>query len=118
MPERIAAITGLRGTFRMTGGMIVVAVIVLYANGRSAHAVGLTKVYTLLAVLTVAVIFMAFAVPDTARQGRLQDQALPQRRAKVYGGPIVSDDDGINQEEVSRCTDQSSTDPSQSTSRS
>ncbi|MPZ23016.1 MAG: MFS transporter [Dehalococcoidia bacterium] len=63
-PERIAAITGLRGMFRLCGAALGTAVIVLVASRAPTTAQGLEYSFMGLAVVTVLLLPLVRLVPD------------------------------------------------------
>ena len=70
MPEAVARITGLRGMFRNTGGVLGTAMIVLILAHERDQALGLAHVFRDLGVLVLLVIPPIFLIPDTARTRR------------------------------------------------
>ncbi len=71
MPEKVAAVAGIRGMFRSTGGVMGTAVIVLALSHFSDKAAGMQHIFFFLALLILAVIPVVFLIPDTARQRRM-----------------------------------------------
>jgi EmrB/QacA subfamily drug resistance transporter len=89
MPERISAITGLRGMFRQTGGMFGVALITMYVNHQANKGVGLMQVYDVLAVLLIFIAtYVVRQIPDSAKNRRIAAQSATTTRtpAPVAGG--------------------------------
>ncbi len=84
-PHKAAAISGIRGTFRLTGGAVSVAAVVTALSFFPNPATGLTTIFLALAVLTVLVTPRVFLIPDTARQRRLRAQA-----AQAPAGPSAA----------------------------
>jgi EmrB/QacA subfamily drug resistance transporter len=74
LPERAAVVTGIRGMFRSTGGIIGTAFIVLALELSPDKAAGMRTIYAVLAVLLLTTIPLTFAIPDTARAKRLSRQ--------------------------------------------
>lgn len=70
MPEAVARITGLRGMFRTTGGVLGTAVIVLLLAHYKDQAQGLEHIFRALAFLILLVIPPVFMIPDGARMRR------------------------------------------------
>jgi EmrB/QacA subfamily drug resistance transporter len=70
LPERAAVVTGIRGMFRSTGGIIGTAFIVLALELSPDKAAGMRTVYGVLAVLLLTTIPLTLAIPDTARARR------------------------------------------------
>lgn len=63
-PDRIAAITGLRGMFRLLGGTLGSAVVVLVASRAATPAQGLQLAFAGLAVVTLVNMLFVFGIPD------------------------------------------------------
>jgi EmrB/QacA subfamily drug resistance transporter len=74
LPERAAVVTGIRGMFRSTGGIIGTAFIVLALELSPDKAAGMRTIYAVLAVLLLTTIPLTFAIPDTARARRRSRQ--------------------------------------------
>ncbi len=72
-PDRLAAITGLRGMFRSLGGAIGTSVIVLVTSRASSTAEGLELSFLGLAVLTALTTVFVFGIPDTVATGDMTD---------------------------------------------
>jgi MFS family permease len=64
MPNRVASITGVRGMFRMSGGAIGIAIISLLLNNIGSMARGFTIAFFGLAIVTLAVSPLIFAMPE------------------------------------------------------
>jgi EmrB/QacA subfamily drug resistance transporter len=69
-PEKVAAVMGMRGMFRMTGGIFGTAVMVLALSHFDDKAVGLQQIVLFFAVILVLLIPVIFLIPDTARERR------------------------------------------------
>jgi hypothetical protein len=63
-------VTGIRGMFRSTGGIIGTAFIVLALELSPDKAAGMRTVYAVLAVLLLTTVPLTLAIPDTARARR------------------------------------------------
>lgn len=70
MPEAVARITGLRGMFRTTGGVLGTAAIVLILAHYKDQAQGLEHIFKGLSILVLLVIPPVFLIPDGARRKR------------------------------------------------
>ncbi|HEU5422357.1 MAG TPA: DHA2 family efflux MFS transporter permease subunit [Nitrolancea sp.] len=70
MPEAVARITGLRGMFRNTGGVLGTASIVLYMAHQQNQALGMEKLFLILSVMVLLVIPPVFLIPDGAASRR------------------------------------------------
>lgn len=70
MPEAVARITGLRGMFRSSGGVLGTAGIVLALAHFDDQARGLEVIFTALSFLILLIIPVVFMIPDTARNRR------------------------------------------------
>ncbi|HZQ98080.1 MAG TPA: MFS transporter [Chloroflexota bacterium] len=73
LPERAPVLTGIRGMFRSTGGVIGTALIVLWLEFSPDKGVGVRSVYFALAMLLLFTIPLVFLIPDTA-DGRRRRQ--------------------------------------------
>jgi EmrB/QacA subfamily drug resistance transporter len=106
-PSEAAAITGLRGMFRQTGGVIGIAGVVLALSYFPDPGQGLAEIYLVLAAVMLVTVPLAFMIPDTAwerrharRQARAAREAAPAESppaippipiARVAPGPVVAD---------------------------
>jgi EmrB/QacA subfamily drug resistance transporter len=70
LPERAAVVTGIRGMFRSTGGILGTAFIVLALELSPDKAAGMRTIYAVLALLLLITIPLTLAIPDTARARR------------------------------------------------
>jgi len=70
MPEAVARITGLRGMFRNTGGVLSTAAIILILAHYHDQARGLQEIFRGLSFLVLLVIPPIFLIPDNARLRR------------------------------------------------
>ena len=68
-PDRIAAITGLRGMFRQLGGTLGTALVVLVASRASSEAVGLQYAFVGMAITGLVTVAFVFGVPDGMVRG-------------------------------------------------
>jgi EmrB/QacA subfamily drug resistance transporter len=86
-PREAAALTGLRGMFRQTGGAVGTAAIVLALSFFPDKAHGLSVIFVALAGVMLLTIPLAFLIPDTAheeyraRQQQLQAEQRPTSAA-------------------------------------
>lgn len=64
VPEKIASITGLRGTIRGAGGVLGIALVTLYLSGVEDRAAGLANVFIFTTVLMWVVLPVVFFIPD------------------------------------------------------
>ena len=83
MPSRAAVIAGLRGLFNSTGGVIGTAVIVLWLALSEDKAAGLRTVFTVLGLVMLATIPLAFLIPDRARERQQADARAEQERTEA-----------------------------------
>jgi len=67
LPERAGVITGIRGLFRSTGGVLGTAVIVLWLELSPDKAAGMRQIFTILGFLMLATMPLVFLIPDSAR---------------------------------------------------
>jgi EmrB/QacA subfamily drug resistance transporter len=78
-PSQAAAISGLRGMFRQTGGVIGIAGVVLTLSFFPDQAQGLAIVFAVLAGVLLLAVPLVFLIPDLARQ-RHQEPPRPKPR--------------------------------------
>jgi EmrB/QacA subfamily drug resistance transporter len=83
-PDRIAAITGLRGMFRSIGGSIGTSLVTLVMSHAATREEGLETVFMGLAVGAVLVSFLVIGIPD--RAGRRLEVPAPGPSAQPAGG--------------------------------
>lgn len=83
MPEAVARITGLRGMFRSSGGVLGTAMIVLVLAHFDDQARGLEFIFTGLSFLILLIIPVVFLIPDTARS---------RRKAQLQGAPRLMEE--------------------------
>ena len=81
LPERAAVVTGIRGVFRSTGGVVGTALIVLALELSSDKAAGMRSIYGVLAVLLLTTVPLTLLIPDTARA---------KRRARASSAPAAA----------------------------
>lgn len=74
LPEKVAAVTGIRGMFRVTGGVFGTAVIALVLSHFQDKALGLERISLLFGIILIAMIPLTFLIPDTAHQRRKQNR--------------------------------------------
>jgi MFS family permease len=67
LPERAGVISGVRGLFRSTGGVLGTAVIVLWLELSPDKAAGMRQIFTILGFLMLATMPLVFLIPDSAR---------------------------------------------------
>ena len=79
-PDRIAAITGLRGMFRSLGGTLGTAAIILVASRASSEGAGLEQAFVGIAVVNLLAIAFVFGTPD--RVGDVTQTARGARPAR------------------------------------
>jgi EmrB/QacA subfamily drug resistance transporter len=70
MPGKVAAVTGIRGMFRQTGGTIGTALVVLVSSLFADEGRGLQVVFFGLAFIILLIIPVVFFIPDSARERR------------------------------------------------
>lgn len=83
-PDWIAAISGLRGMFRSTGGTIGAALVVLISAQAASTGVGLRVAFLLVGIVTLAMTLLVFGIRDPQRKGRqagISPVTLPGERA-------------------------------------
>jgi EmrB/QacA subfamily drug resistance transporter len=77
LPERAAVVTGIRGVFRSTGGVIGTAFIVLALELSPDKAAGMRSIYAVLAGLLLLTVPLTLMIPDTARARRRATKDAP-----------------------------------------
>src|SRR5579884_337830 len=92
LPDRAAVITGIRGMFRSTGGVLGVALIVLALEFSPDKAAGLRTIFVAIALVLAAAIPLTLLIPDTARS-RYQAQ-LRERGGRELSAASVSSEHG------------------------
>src|SRR5581483_661955 len=89
VPGRAATISGIRGLFRSTGGVIGTAAIVVVLSLSPDKAAGLRTIFTVMGVVLLSTAPLVFLIPDTAREKRKQAQqvsaAAPARATSEAG---------------------------------
>jgi MFS family permease len=97
LPQRAAVISGIRGLFRSTGGVVGTAIIVLWLELSPDKAAGMRTIFTVLGLLMLSTTPLVLLIPDAARERRLAaaraasaestpDPAPPARREPVGAG--------------------------------
>ncbi|HLZ70098.1 MAG TPA: MFS transporter [Dehalococcoidia bacterium] len=92
LPGKVAAVTGIRSTFRQSGGMIGTAMIPLVLS-RDPHNVagGLEHVYIAYVVLYLLCIVLAFFIPDRARERRQGAPPRTEEPATLVPRPVAAE---------------------------
>jgi MFS family permease len=83
LPKRAAVISGIRGLFNSTGGVIGTAVIVLWLALSPDKAAGLRTVFTVLGLLMLATTPLVFLIPDGATERRRAEALAAQEQAEA-----------------------------------
>ena len=87
VPEKAASITGIRGLFRSTGGVLGTAIFVLILELSPDKGAGLRSIFGVLSFVLLATIPVVFLIPDTARERRRRDRAAAMAApAEAHGG--------------------------------
>jgi MFS family permease len=100
LPQRAAVISGIRGLFRSTGGVVGTAIIVLWLELSPDKAAGMRTIFTVLGLLMLATTPLVLLIPDAARERRLAAArvtadaapaapALPAPAPRETGGPAT-----------------------------
>jgi EmrB/QacA subfamily drug resistance transporter len=76
-PRQAAALTGVRGMFRLTGGALSIASVVLALSYFPDKAQGLSAIFLVLAGVLLLTVPLTFMIPDTARDRRAR-QSRPE----------------------------------------
>ena len=83
MPEKAASITGIRGLFRSTGGVLGTAIFVLVLELSPDKGAGLRQIFGVLSFVLLCTIPVVFLIPDTARERRQRDRAARSEAAEA-----------------------------------
>jgi EmrB/QacA subfamily drug resistance transporter len=75
VPEKVAAVTGMRGMFRVSGGIFGTAGVVLTLSFYQDKALGLEHIALFFAILMLFIIPIIFMIPDSARQRRQKNMS-------------------------------------------
>jgi EmrB/QacA subfamily drug resistance transporter len=70
VPEKAAAVTGMRGMFRMTGGIFGTSAVVLALSHFQDEAIGLERIALYFAIVLIVTIPIIFMIPDAAQERR------------------------------------------------
>ncbi len=76
IPEKVAAVAGIRGMFRSTGGVLGTAGITLAVSQFHDKAVGMQDIFLVLSLFILLTIPVVFFIPDMARQRRRAADAV------------------------------------------
>lgn len=87
LPDRVGVIASLRQFFRQVGGMMGTAAIVVALSLSPDKAAGLREVYTLLGLLLLVTVPLAFLIPDAARERRQRGEAVEPRGTQSERAP-------------------------------
>jgi MFS family permease len=86
LPGKVAAVTGIRGMFRQTGGTIGTAMVVFVTALYDDPGRGLQVVFFGLSFVILLIIPVVFLIPDTARERRKAARMPPDPPA---GGGVL-----------------------------
>jgi len=78
IPEKVAAVAGIRGMARVIGGVVGTATVTLVLSYFSDQALGMQDIYTGFAFLLLLLIPIVFLIPDSARQRRKHLGSMPE----------------------------------------
>jgi MFS family permease len=70
VPGKVAAIAGMRGMFRSTGGVLGTSLIILALSHYEDKAGGLQTIFFVLSLVILVLIPLVFLIPDAARERR------------------------------------------------
>ena len=77
VPEKVASVTGMRGMFRISGGIFGTAGVVLYLSFYQDKALGLQHVALFFALLLLCLIPVILMIPDKVRPKGLNEREGP-----------------------------------------
>jgi hypothetical protein len=84
MPEKVAAVSGMRGMFRCIGGVLGTAMVTLILSQFSDHAIGMQYIYTGFGILLLFLIPVFLLSPilliKNMRMLLVNDRLLRRRR--------------------------------------
>ena len=80
LPQRAAVLSGIRGLFHNTGGVIGTAIIVLWLALNEDKALGLQLMFTTLGLLMLAALPLIFLIPDGATERRRAESRAARER--------------------------------------
>jgi MFS family permease len=81
LPQRAAVLSGIRGLFHNTGGVIGTSIIVLWLALNEDKAAGLQAMFTTLGILMLAAFPLIFLIPDGATERRRAESRAARERA-------------------------------------
>ena len=70
LPSRAAVVSGIRGLFNSTGGVIGTAIIILWLELSPDKAAGMSTIFTVLGLVMIATAPLALLIPDVASDRR------------------------------------------------
>jgi len=76
MPEKVAAVIGLRGMFRVTGGVLGTAIVVLFLSHFQDKGIGFQEISLIFSVFLLLIIPVVFLIPDSARDRKVHPNAV------------------------------------------
>lgn len=91
IPGKVAAVTGIRGMFRQTGGTLGTATTVVIASMFANEAEGLQFVFMLMAGVMLLIIPVVLLIPDSARDRRRQAKSGATGDATVSAAVATSE---------------------------
>jgi MFS family permease len=83
LPQRAAVLSGIRGLFHNTGGVIGTALIVLWLALNEDKALGLRWTFTTLGSIMLAAMPLCFLIPDGAAERRRGEARAARERAEA-----------------------------------
>ena len=79
VPEKVAAVTGMRGMFRMTGGIFGTGAVVLLLSHYQDKGLGIQHIAFMWGILILLVIPFVFMIPDSAQIRRRERNAQREK---------------------------------------
>jgi EmrB/QacA subfamily drug resistance transporter len=83
LPQRASVLSGIRGLFHNTGGVIGTALIVLWLALNEDKAYGLRTMFTTLGLIMLAALPLCFLIPDGAAERRRAEARATRERAEA-----------------------------------
>src|SRR4051794_6118907 len=89
-PDRAAAMTGVRGMFRLTGGVLSVATIVLILTFSPDRGQGLSMIFLFLSGAVLLAVPLALMVPDSAGERYRRTRHLGEAASPATASPATA----------------------------
>src|SRR5690606_28706230 len=84
LPQKIASIAGMRGTFMMLGGTIGISLVIMSGSRAADVGAGMERMFLILSTILLVALVAVRRVP--ARPGRVRYEVGPDAEAPADGG--------------------------------